>query len=98
MTCTYAGRFFTATGQLTRKRGKGFSLIEVAVILLFISLAMVPIVANISGPGGQYGTGNARVSGSGTTLIGSKHKEITLANALMERLLSGDMSILNTPI
>lgn len=98
MTCTHAGRFFTASRQLTHKRNKGFSLIEVAVILLFISLAMVPIVANISGPGGQYGTGNARVSGSGTTLVGSKHKEITLANALMERLLSGDMSILNSPI
>lgn len=77
---------------------KGFSLVEVAIILLFISLAMVPIVNNMSGPGGSYGTGAAQRSGSGTRVIGSKHKEVTLANALMERLLSGDTSILNTPL
>lgn len=84
---------------MTKVRGQsassGFSLIEMAIIMMLMSLAMVPMVMMIGGNTTSLGTGDAQKSGSGTRLIGVKTKEVIFANSLMERALAGDSTVFN---
>jgi len=84
---------------MTQVRGQsalpGFSLIEMAIIMMLMSLAMVPMVMMIGGNSTSLGTGDAQKSGSGTRLIGVKTKEVVFANSLMERALAGDATVFN---
>jgi type II secretory pathway pseudopilin PulG len=70
-------------------RVKGLSLIELGVVMVIISLALVPLVQMIGGPNSQGGQGNAQ------RLNALRSKEMVLANALIERALSSDFGAFN---
>lgn len=79
------------------KSGRGFSLIEIAVLLLFMSLALIPIVNIIGGSNTVQGTGGATHGGNATRIVGIKSKEVLFANAMIERALSGEYAAFYTP-
>lgn len=65
----------------------GISLIEIGMAMLFISLALVPLVQMVGGAKGDDGSNAARVTGN-------RSKELLMANALIERGLARDFSVL----
>jgi len=66
------------------KRARGLSLIEMGMVMVFLSLALVPIVKMMGGP--QNDSGNAAHRNS------MKSKEAILANTLVDRVLANDFS------
>ncbi|HEY9686047.1 MAG TPA: hypothetical protein V6C52_03635 [Coleofasciculaceae cyanobacterium] len=70
-------------------RVKGLSLIELGVVMVIISLALVPLVQMIGGPNSRNGQGSAQ------RLNALRSKEMVLANALIERALSSDFAAFN---
>ncbi len=63
-------------------RARGVSLIEMGMVIVFISLALAPIIRMVGGP--QNDSGNAfRVSGI-------KSKEAILANTMVDKVLAHD--------
>jgi hypothetical protein len=71
------------------RRTTGLSLIELALVMVIVTLALVPVIRMIGGPNSSEGKGNA------TRVIGLKSKEILLANSLVERALSSDLQVFN---
>lgn len=65
-------------------KARGVSLIELGMVIIFISLAMAPIIKMVGGPQSSSGEGNsARMNGMGA-------KEAVLANTMVDRVLAGD--------
>lgn len=60
----------------------GFSLVEMAMVLVFISLAMVPIVSMING--------QTSTEGNVTRVSAIKSKSALFANSILESALTGD--------
>ncbi|MBK8190101.1 MAG: VWA domain-containing protein [Vampirovibrionales bacterium] len=75
-----------------RSRCSGFSLVETAVVMLFVSLAMVPIITTM---GGSNDANNVSVSNSANISgVSSRSSKLVLAaNSIMERSLAGDHSV-----
>ncbi len=69
------------------RAASGLSLIEIAVVMVIVSLALVPVVKMIGGPN----TSEGNVS----TLTGFKSRELVMANSLMERALANDYTVIN---
>ena len=63
---------------------QGFTLIETAVALMILSVALIPMVKHIGGQGSENGTA--------VKVTGDRAKEILLANTLVEKALSADYS------
>ncbi len=74
----------TQASRFNQKVEAGVSLIEAAAVLMFFTIALIPIVNNIGGPGSATGTA--------VKLTGEASKEILLANTLSEKALSSDYS------
>src|SRR5690349_15128080 len=72
--------------KLNRLSAKGFSLIEMAVVLLMISIAIAPIVKLSGGPTSD--------EGNSTQVGGIKSKELLTGNTILERAMSGDSTVL----
>ncbi len=70
------------------KYSHGFSLIEAAVVVLFVSLAMVPVIANIGGT-----TAVNSDNRSATNAVKNANRATQVGNSLMQAALSGDASI-----
>ncbi|MCE3236548.1 MAG: hypothetical protein K0Q50_2739, partial [Vampirovibrio sp.] len=66
------------------KRARGLSLIEMGMVMVFLSLALVPIIKMMGGP--QSDSGNAAYRNS------MKSKETILANTLVDKVLANDFS------
>jgi hypothetical protein len=69
-----------AVARSMRAWSPGVSLLEVAMLMLILTLALAPVVRHLGGPSSAEGTA-ARV-------IGTKSKELLLANTLIEQTLS----------
>lgn len=65
----------------------GMSLTELALVMLIVSLALVPMVKMIGGPSSE--------NGNAALVSGTKNKEAILANAMVNKVLAGDYSSLN---
>jgi len=73
---------------MTLRKASGFSLIEAAVVMLFVSLAMVPVVANIANI--QNPNSNTR---SVSDAVKSSNRAMIVANSIMQQALSGNTSV-----
>lgn len=71
------------------RRAKGLSLIELALVMVIVTIALVPVIRMVGGPNSSSGQGNA------TRVVGLRSKEILLANSLLERALSSDLQVLS---
>lgn len=71
------------------RKTRGISLIELGVVMVVISLALVPVVQMINGGNSRTGMGSAQRMNS------QRSKEIVLANSLVERALATDFSVFN---
>ncbi len=69
------------------RKAYGFSLIETAVVILFVSLAMVPIVASMGGASDSQAT---VYSSNISNINGHKSKLMFAANSIMERAMAGE--------
>lgn len=65
----------------------GLSLLEVAMLMMILTLALAPLISHIGGPNSAQGN-SAR-------MVGMQTKEVLLANTLIEQALSNDYSSLN---
>jgi Flp pilus assembly pilin Flp len=66
------------------RKAKGASLIELGMVMLFISLALAPVIKMVGGPQSRSGEG-------GTARVNSiKTQETVLANTMVDKVLSGD--------
>ncbi len=65
----------------------GFSLIESAVVILFVSLAMVPVIATM---GGANDSQASLYSGNVSSMTAHKSKLTYAANSIMERAMAGE--------
>ena len=74
------------TSMVRLQKAYGLSLIEMAVVMVFVSLALVPVVQMIGKP--------STTSGNVARLTAMKSQETVLANAVVERALSGDYSVI----
>ncbi len=72
-------------------RAKGFSLVETAIIILFISLAMVPVIATMGGVNDPNSGASSTVNVSAVS--GFRSKTMVAANSIMERALAGDTTV-----
>jgi len=70
-----------------RLRQAGLSLLEVAMLMMILTLALAPLIRHLGGPTGTQGN-SAR-------MVGMQTKEVLLANTLIEEALSNDYSSLN---
>lgn len=61
---------------------KGLSLLELGIVMVFISLALVPVVKMIGGP--------TSADGNAAQITGAKNKEALLANTMVNKVLAGD--------
>lgn len=61
---------------------KGLSLLELGIVMVFISLALVPVVKMIGGP--------TSADGNAAQITGTKNKEAILANTMVNKVLAGD--------
>ncbi len=68
---------------------KGLSLIEVGLVIVILSMVLAPIVANIGGKGPNQ-------NGMVTVASATRHhmRQVSSANAIMERALAGDTAIM----
>ncbi|MBX2860534.1 MAG: VWA domain-containing protein, partial [Vampirovibrio sp.] len=67
---------------------KGVSIIEMGVIIVLISIALVPIMQMMGGKAGR-GTGEVNVS----QINKAKSRQMVAANTIMERSLAGDTTV-----
>jgi len=65
-------------------RAQGLSLMEIAVVMIVVSLSLAPIIQSIGGPQSTSGQGNI------TRITALKSRETVLANSQIEKVLSGD--------
>lgn len=75
--------------EMTAYSGKahsGVSLIELGMVMVFISLALVPVIKMVGGPQSSSGNGNS------VRLNGISSKQAVLANTMVDRVLSGDFT------
>lgn len=75
-----------------RPASPGFSLIETAIIILFVSLAMVPVITTMGGVNDTTNTSAAR-SANISAVSSRASKEVVAANTIMERALAGDETV-----
>ncbi len=69
------------------RKAHGFSLIETAVVILFVSLALVPIIATMGGANDN----NATIySGNVSSQTAHRSKLTYAANSIMERAMAGE--------
>jgi hypothetical protein len=73
--------------QPVRTRQAGISLLEVAMLMVIVTCAMVPIIHNIGGP--------TNTQGNAARAVGLQSKEILLANTLIEQALASDYQTFN---
>jgi uncharacterized protein YegL len=71
-----------------RHKQKGLGLVEVALLLMMASLALVPIVQMLGKSGGQNGS-------SVVTLNRQRTRELVAANNIMERAMAGEILSFN---
>lgn len=71
------------------KRARGVSLIELGMVMVFMSLALVPVIKMIGGPESSSGKGNA------ARLSNISSKQGVLANTMVDRVLSADFTAFN---
>lgn len=76
--------------RFLRTSSKGFTLIEAAVIILLLSIALIPIIRTISN---SDGTGMKTSSGTQNL-----SKEQAIANSIMEKALAGDTTTIYHPL
>lgn len=69
---------------LLRNSQSGLSLLELAIVMVFISLALIPIVRMTGGPTSS--------DGNAAQITGTKNKEALLANTMINKVLAGDYS------
>src|SRR5689334_7845994 len=69
-----------------RFRQAGLSLLEVAMLMMILTLALVPLIRHLGGPTGSQG--------NSSRMVGMQTKEVLLANTLIEEALSNDYSSL----
>lgn len=67
-----------------RTKARGVSLIEMGMVIVFISLALAPVIRMVGGP--QNDSGNA------FRVTGLKSKEAILANTMVDKVLAHDYS------
>jgi hypothetical protein len=72
-----------------RRHAFGLSLVELALVMVIISLALVPVVQMVNGSRSQSGEGTAE------RVTALKSKEAIVANSLAEEALSGNFSRFN---
>lgn len=81
-------RLHSQNSKPVSNRHGGFTLIEAAILLLFISIAMFPIIRMIGGVKNNSGSSTSTLS----ALSRFKTQQVALANSLMERALAQDVS------
>ncbi len=69
---------------LAVQAAKGLSLMELGVIMVLMSVALVPVVKMIGGPTSD--------KGNAVQMTGLKNKEAILANTMVNKVLAGDYS------
>lgn len=74
-----------------KKYSKGFTLIEAAVVILLLSIALVPVIKMVSHTSGD-GSGDLN---TGITSGRSLSEEQAVANAIMEKAVAGDTSVVH---
>ncbi len=73
---------------LSMRKADGFSLIESAVVILFVSLAMVPIVSSMGGVNDNEAT---LYSGNVSSITAHRSKLTYAAQSIMERAMAGEI-------
>ncbi len=81
--------------MLSMGKANGFSLIESAVVILFISLAMVPIISSM---GGVNDNEASLYSGNVSSMTAHKSKLTYAAQSIMERAIAGERDQTTTGI
>lgn len=78
-----------------KRKAMGFTLIEAAVIIMLLSIALIPIVKMASTKAGDSG-GKGVMTGATSGQLLSREK--TVANTIMEKAIAGDYSSIRSPV
>lgn len=78
--------------KLLRSKAKGFTLVEAAVIILLLSIALIPVIKLISNKSGDNSAGGILTGASAGKLLS---EEQAVANTIMEKAIAQDTSILH---
>src|SRR4051812_2737813 len=73
--------------QRVRARQVGISLLEVAMLMIIVTLALVPIIQHLGGP--------SSAQGNAVRAVGFQSKEILLGNTLIEQALANNFKTFN---
>jgi hypothetical protein len=82
-------KWFTSPRYFKPLARSGMSLIEIAVLLVFISLAMVPVIRTIGGSA-HSGAGDNR---SFNSVSRQNSHTLVAANSILERAMAGDSTV-----
>lgn len=78
-----------------RKKEKGFTLVEAAVVLLLLSIALIPVVKLVSNKAGSDASSGVLTGNSAGRLMS---EEMSVANAIMEKAVANEIGTVKHPV
>ncbi|MGD9580112.1 MAG: hypothetical protein AB7V50_01950, partial [Vampirovibrionia bacterium] len=78
-----------------KRKTMGFTLIEAAVIIMLLSIALIPIVRMAANTAGDS-SGRGVMTGSTSGQLISRERSV--ANAIMEKAIAGDFATIRNPV
>gem|GEM_PF-2214975 len=81
--------------QKSSVKHAGISLLEMAMVMVVVSVALLPIMQTLNGARVKSGGGANEMSGPADRMTGYKSKEALMANTLIEQALAGDYGNFN---
>jgi len=81
--------------QKSKVKHSGISLLEMAMVMIVVSVALLPVMQTLNGARVKGSGGANDMTGPADRMTGYKSKEALMANSLIEQALAGDYSHFN---